>query len=248
VEPGEIVTITPEGIRSDKTHCLPKEREARCVFEYIYFSRPDSHFDGVSVYQSRILAGKFLAMDAPVEADLVVGVPESGNAAALGYSLQSGIPYGTAFVKNSYVGRTFIKPGQSSRESSVRVKLNVLREAVNGKRVIMIDDSIVRGTTSGRIVKMLRDAGAKEVHMRVSSPPFLYPCYFGTDVPAREQLIAYNRTEEEIRQVIGADSLAYLRVERLGEMIGGLPHCTGCFTGKYPLEPPTEDIRGNFEK
>ena len=248
VEPGEIVTITPEGIRSDKTHCLPKEQEARCVFEYIYFSRPDSPFDGVSVYQSRILAGKFLAMDAPVEADLVVGVPESGNAAALGYSLQSGIPYGTAFVKNSYVGRTFIKPGQSSRESSVRVKLNVLREAVNGKRVIMIDDSIVRGTTSGRIVKMLRDAGAKEVHMRVSSPPFLYPCYFGTDVPAREQLIAYNRTEEEIRQVIGADSLAYLRVERLGEMIGGLPHCTGCFTGKYPLEPPTEDIRGNFEK
>lgn len=248
VEPGVIVTITPEGIRSDKTHCLPKEQEARCVFEYIYFSRPDSHFDGVSVYQSRILAGKFLAMDAPVEADLVVGVPESGNAAALGYSLQSGIPYGTAFVKNSYVGRTFIKPGQSSRESSVRVKLNVLREAVNGKRVIMIDDSIVRGTTSGRIVKMLRDAGAKEVHMRVSSPPFLYPCYFGTDVPAREQLIAYNRTEEEIRQVIGADSLAYLRVERLGEMIGGLPHCTGCFTGKYPLEPPTEDIRGNFEK
>ncbi len=248
VEPGEIVTITPEGIRSDKTHCLPREQEARCVFEYIYFSRPDSHFDGVSVYQSRILAGKFLAMDAPVEADLVVGVPESGNAAALGYSLQSGIPYGTAFVKNSYVGRTFIKPGQSSRESSVRVKLNVLREAVNGKRVIMIDDSIVRGTTSGRIVKMLRDAGAKEVHMRVSSPPFLYPCYFGTDVPAREQLIAYNRTEEEIRQVIGADSLAYLRVERLGEMIGGLPHCTGCFTGKYPLEPPTEDIRGNFEK
>jgi len=248
VEPGEIVTITPEGIRSDKSHCLPKEQEARCVFEYIYFSRPDSHFDGVSVYQSRILAGKILAMDAPVEADLVVGVPESGNAAALGYSLQSGIPYGTAFVKNSYVGRTFIKPGQSSRESSVRVKLNVLREAVYGKRVIMIDDSIVRGTTSGRIVKMLRDAGAKEVHMRVSSPPFLYPCYFGTDVPAREQLIAYNRTEEEIRQVIGADSLAYLRVERLGEMIGGLPHCTGCFTGKYPLEPPTEDIRGNFEK
>ena len=248
VEPGEIVTITPEGIRSDKTHCLPKEQEARCVFEYIYFSRPDSHFDGVSVYQSRILAGKFLAMDAPVEADLVVGVPESGNAAALGYSLQSGIPYGTAFVKNSYVGRTFIKPGQSSRESSVRVKLNVLREAVNGKRVIMIDDSIVRGTTSGRIVKMLRDAGAKEVHMRVSSPPFLYPCYFGTDVPAREQLLAYNRSVEEIRQVIGADSLAYLRVERLGEMIGGLPHCTGCFTGQYPLAPPTEDIRGNFER
>lgn len=249
VEPGEIVTITPQkGIESDKSHCLPKEQEARCIFEYIYFARPDSHFDGVSVYQARIQSGRFLAMDSPVEADLVVGVPESGNAAALGYSLQSGIPYGTAFVKNGYVGRTFIKPGQSSRESSVRVKLNVLKEAVNGKRVIMIDDSIVRGTTSDRIVKMLRDAGAKEVHMRVSSPPFLHPCYFGTDVPAEEQLIAHNRTIEEIRQVIGADSLAYLKTERLGEMIGGMGHCTACFTGEYPIAPPTEDIRGSFEK
>ena len=170
VEPGEIVTITPgKGVESDRSHCLPKDQEARCIFEYIYFARPDTHFDGVSVYQARIRSGRFLAMDSPVEADLVVGVPESGNAAALGYSLQSGIPYGTAFVKNGYVGRTFIKPGQSSRESSVRVKLNVLREAVNGKRVIMIDDSIVRGTTSDRIVKMLREAGAREVHMRVSS-------------------------------------------------------------------------------
>ena len=249
VEPGEIVTITPQkGIESDKSHCLPKEQEARCIFEYIYFARPDSHFDGVSVYQARIQSGRFLAMDSPVEADLVVGVPESGNAAALGYSLQSGIPYGTAFVKNGYVGRTFIKPGQSSRESSVRVKLNVLKEAVNGKRVIMIDDSIVRGTTSDRIVKMLRDAGAKEVHMRVSSPPFLHPCYFGTDVPAEEQLIAHNRTIEEIRRVIGADSLAYLKTERLGEMIGGMGHCTACFTGEYPIAPPTEDIRGSFEK
>ncbi|WP_440321471.1 amidophosphoribosyltransferase [Laedolimicola sp.] len=249
VEPGEIVTITPQkGIESDKSHCLPKDQEARCIFEYIYFARPDSHFDGVSVYQARIQSGRFLAMDSPVEADLVVGVPESGNAAALGYSLQSGIPYGTAFVKNGYVGRTFIKPGQSSRESSVRVKLNVLKEAVNGKRVIMIDDSIVRGTTSDRIVKMLRDAGAKEVHMRVSSPPFLHPCYFGTDVPAEEQLIAHNRTIEEIRQVIGADSLAYLKTERLGEMIGGMGHCTACFTGDYPIAPPTEDIRGSFEK
>ena len=249
VEPGEIVTITPQkGIESDKSHCLPKDQEARCIFEYIYFARPDSHFDGVSVYQARIQSGRFLAMDSPVEADLVVGVPESGNAAALGYSLQSGIPYGTAFVKNGYVGRTFIKPGQSSRESSVRVKLNVLKEAVNGKRVIMIDDSIVRGTTSDRIVKMLRDAGAKEVHMRVSSPPFLHPCYFGTDVPAEEQLIAHNRTIEEIRQVIGADSLAYLKTERLGEMIGGMGHCTACFTGEYPIAPPTEDIRGSFEK
>ena len=249
VEPGEIVTISPsKGIESDKTHCIPKEQHARCVFEYIYFSRPDSYIDGVSVYNSRILAGKFLAMDSPVEADLVVGVPESGNVAALGYSLQSGIPYGQAFVKNAYVGRTFIKPKQKTRESSVQVKLNALKEAVKGKRVIMIDDSIVRGTTSDRIVRMLRAAGAKEVHMRVSSPEFLWPCYFGTDVPARDQLIAYNRSVEEIRQIIGSDSLAYLKEERLEELTGGLGICKGCFTGKYPLEPPTEDIRGDFDK
>ena len=249
VEPGEIVTISPsKGIKSDKTHCIPKEQHARCVFEYIYFARPDSYIDGVSVYNSRILAGKFLAMDSPVEADLVVGVPESGNVAALGYSLQSGIPYGQAFVKNAYVGRTFIKPKQKTRESSVQVKLNALKEAVKGKRVIMIDDSIVRGTTSDRIVRMLRAAGAKEVHMRVSSPEFLWPCYFGTDVPARDQLIAYNRSVEEIRQIIGSDSLAYLKEERLEELTGGLGICKGCFTGKYPLEPPTEDIRGDFDK
>lgn len=248
VLPGEIVTITKHGIHSDTRMCIPKNKEARCIFEYIYFARPDSNIDGVNVYQSRIMAGRYLAMDSPVDADLVVGVPESGNAAALGYSLQSGIPYGTAFVKNSYVGRTFIKPKQSSRESSVRVKLNVLKEAVKGKRVIMIDDSIVRGTTSDRIVSMLKEAGAKEVHMRVSSPPFLWPCYFGTDVPAREQLIAYDRTVEEIRQIIGADSLGYLEISRLEEMVGGLPICKGCFTGKYPMEPPTEDIRGNYEK
>lgn len=156
---------------------------------------------------------------------MVVGVPESGNAAALGYSLESGIPYGTAFVKNGYVGRTFIKPGQSSRESSVQIKLNVLKEAVKGKRVIMIDDSIVRGTTSDRIVKMLRDAGATEVHVRISSPPFLWPCYFGTDIPEREQLIAYNRSINEICEVIGADTLGYLREERLSEMVQGLPIC-----------------------
>lgn len=248
VEPGEIVTITEKGIQSDKSLCLSRHKEARCVFEYIYFARPDSIIDGVSVYHSRIMAGKYLAIDSPVEADIVVGVPESGNAAALGYSLQSGIPYGTAFVKNSYVGRTFIKPKQSSRESSVQVKLNVLKEAVNGKRVIMIDDSIVRGTTSDRIVKMLRDAGATEVHVRVSSPPFLYECYFGTDVPSRDQLIAYNRTVDEIRDIIGADTLGYLRLERLSEMVNGLPICTGCFNGKYPLDPPNEDIRGSYDK
>ena len=249
VLPGEIVTITPEGgIQSDLSLALPKEKEARCIFEYIYFARPDSHIDGVSVYASRIKAGRFLAMDSPVDADLVVGVPESGNAAALGYSLQSGIPYGTAFVKNGYVGRTFIKPKQSSRESSVRVKLNVLKEAVDGKRIIMIDDSIVRGTTSDRIVKMLRDAGATEVHVRISSPPFLWPCYFGTDIPEREQLIAYNRSIEDIRKIIGADSLGYLGIERLEEMVGGLSICKGCFTGTYPMEPPKEDIRGDFER
>lgn len=249
VEPGEIVTISPDkGIESDKSMCLSKEQHGRCVFEYIYFARPDSHIDGVSVYDSRIMAGKFLAMDSPVEADLVVGVPESGNCAALGYSMQSGIPYGQAFVKNAYVGRTFIKPGQKSRESSVQVKLNAIREAVNGKRIIMIDDSIVRGTTSDRIVRMLREAGAKEVHMRVSSPPFLWPCYFGTDVPAREQLIAHNRTVEEICKFIGADTLAYLKMERLNEIAGHLGICRGCFTGRYPMEPPTEDIRGDYEK
>ena len=249
VEPGEIVTISKEnGITSDKSHCIPKEKHARCVFEYIYFSRPDSRMDGVSVYESRIMAGRFLAMDSPVDADIVVGVPESGNCAAMGYALESGLPYATAFVKNAYIGRTFIKPKQKSRESSVQVKLNPLREVVNGKRVIMIDDSIVRGTTSDRIVRMLREAGAKEVHMRVSSPPFLWPCYFGTDVPAREQLIAYNRTIEEIRQVIGADSLAYLKVERLPAIAGELGICNGCFTGNYPMEPPKDDIRGDFEK
>jgi amidophosphoribosyltransferase len=248
VLPGEVVTITPEGIFSDTSMCKPREKEARCIFEYIYFARPDSHIDGVSVYHSRIMAGKFLAIDSPVEADLVVGVPESGNAAALGYSLQSGIPYGTAFVKNGYVGRTFIKPKQSNRESSVRIKLNVLAEAVKGKRVIMIDDSIVRGTTSDRIVSMLKEAGAKEVHVRVSSPPFLYPCYFGTDIPSREQLIAYNRTVEDIQKVIGADSLAYLEINRLGEMVEMLPRCAGCFTGKYPMDPPTEDIRGEYQE
>ena len=249
VLPGEIVTISPEkGIESDMSMCIPKEEHARCVFEYIYFARPDSYIDDVSVYNSRILAGKFLALDSPVDADLVVGVPESGNCAAMGYAMQSGIPYGQAFVKNTYVGRTFIKPKQKSRESSVQVKLNALREVVKDKRIIMIDDSIVRGTTSDRIVRMLRDAGAKEVHMRVSSPPFLWPCYFGTDVPAREQLIAYNRTVEEISDMIGTDSLAYLKVERLPEIVNGLGICEGCFTGKYPLDPPDEDIRGEFER
>ncbi len=246
VLPGEIVMIDREGIHSDKKLCLSKEEEARCVFEYIYFARPDSKIDGVSVYNARIIAGKCLAKDSPVEADLVVGVPESGNAAALGYSMESGIPYGTAFVKNTYVGRTFIKPKQSNRESSVRIKLNVLKEAVAGKRVVMIDDSIVRGTTSARIVSMLKEAGAKEVHVRISAPPFLYPCYFGTDIPSQGQLLAFNRSVEEIRQIIGADTLAYLEIGRLPELSDKLGICQGCFTGQYPMEPPIEDIRGEY--
>ncbi|SCW64681.1 amidophosphoribosyltransferase [Lachnospiraceae bacterium C10] len=249
VLPGETVWVTSDGqLHSDTSRCIQKEKEARCIFEYIYFARLDSYIDGVSVYDARIKAGRFLAQDSPVEADLVVGVPESGNAAAMGYALESGIPYGTAFVKNSYVGRTFIKPGQSSRESSVRVKLNVLREAVAGKRVIMIDDSIVRGTTSDRIVGMLKEAGAREVHVRISSPPFLWPCYFGTDIPVREQLIAYNRSIEDIRKIIGADTLGYLSIDRLREMVDGLGICDGCFTGNYPLEPPKQDIRGDYQK
>lgn len=247
VEPGEIVTITQDGIKSDKS--LTQAKAAKCIFEYIYFARPDSYIDGISVNSSRITAGRILAQTHPVDADIVVGVPESGNAAAMGYAMESGIPYGIAFVKNSYVGRTFIKPKQSARESSVRVKLNALREVVRGKRVVMIDDSIVRGTTSARIVKMIKDAGASEVHVRISSPPFLYPCYFGTDVPSSDQLIAYNHSVEQIWEMIGADSLGYLDIERLSELIDGdKGYCNACFSGNYPVEPPKEDIRGDFEK
>ena len=248
VRPGEVVSFTKDGMSSDMSMAVSSEKQTRCIFEYIYFARPDSHIDGISVYASRIRAGQFLAMDSYVEADLVTGVPESGNAAALGYAMQSGIPYGTAFIKNGYVGRTFIKPKQSSRESAVKVKLNVLKETVNGKRVIMIDDSIVRGTTSDRIVKMLRDAGATEVHVRVSSPPFLWPCYFGTDIPQREQLIAYNRSIDDICKMIGADSLGYLEIDRLSGLVKGRGICRGCFNGKYPIDPPVGDIRGEYEQ
>lgn len=247
VEPGEVVMINEKGIHSDRTMVQPKV--AKCIFEYIYFARPDSCLDSVSVYNSRIMAGRILAQTYPVEADLVVGVPDSGNAAAMGYSFESGIQYATAFVKNSYVGRTFIKPKQSMRESSVRIKLNVLKDVVKGKRIIMIDDSIVRGTTSERIVRMLKNAGATEVHVRISSPPFLHPCYFGTDVPTGDQLIAHNNTIEQICQVIGADSLGYLKVDRLSELIGGdKGYCDACFTGNYPIEPPKENIRGEYDK
>lgn len=247
VEPGEVVTITTEGIFSNRSLC--QDKIAPCIFEYIYFARPDTHIDGISVYNSRIMAGRILAQTDPVDADLVVGVPDSGNAAAMGYAQETGIPYGTAFVKNSYVGRTFIKPKQSTRESSVRIKLNVLTEVVKGKRIVMIDDSIVRGTTCARIVSMLKAAGAKEVHVRISSPPFLHPCYFGTDVPSDEQLIAHNNTVDQICKIIGADSLAYLSIDRLSELIGGRKgYCDACFTGNYPITPPKEDIRGDYDR
>lgn len=250
VEPGEIVTVTSEGeLISDRSNCLTKDKHGHCIFEYIYFARPDSSIDGISVYESRIKAGKYLYEDDPIEADVVAGVPESGNVAALGYSMASGIPFGQVFVKNSYIGRTFIKPGQKSRENSVMVKLNAMKSAVAGKRVVIVDDSIVRGTTSDRIISMLREAGAKEVHMRISSPPFLWPCFFGTDVPAREQLIAYKRNVEQIREKIGADTLGYLKLERLDDIVSNkIGICRGCFTGDYPEDPPSEDIRGEFEK
>ena len=238
VLPGEVVTITSKGIESDTSLC--QKNTARCIFEYIYFARPDSKIDGMGVYESRINAGRILAKTHPVDADLVVGVPESGNPAALGFSLESGIPYGNAFIKNNYVGRTFIKPKQAQRESSVKVKLNVLKEAVAGKRVVMIDDSIVRGTTSARIVSLLKNSGAKEVHVRISSPPFKHPCYFGTDIPSEDQLIATGKTVDEICKIIGADSLGYLEVDRLSEMIcGERDSCDACFTGNYPMDPPT---------
>ncbi|KAI4453289.1 amidophosphoribosyltransferase [Holotrichia oblita] len=240
VIPGEIVTIDKNGICSDTSLCT--EKAAKCIFEYIYFARPDSYVDGVSVYSSRIMAGRILAQQHPVEADVVIGVPDSGSAAAMGFALESGIQYGTGFIKNSYIGRTFIKPKQSVRESAVKIKLNVIKEVVKGKRVVMIDDSIVRGTTSERIVRMLKNAGATEVHVRISSPPFLHPCYFGTDVPSCDQLIAANNTIDEICQMLGADSLGYLDGERLSELVeGDCGYCEACFSGKYAVEPPKEN-------
>ncbi len=247
VQPGEIVTFTKEGMTSDRSMAISAARQRRCIFEYIYFARTDSELDGVSVYRARMTAGKALAESYPVDADLVVGVPDSGLVAAKGYAEQSRIPYGMAFHKNSYVGRTFIKPKQSDRESSVKIKLNVIPEVVRGKRIVMVDGSIVRGTTCANIIKMLKKAGAVEVHVRISSPPFLYPCYFGTDVPSDEQLIAHSHTTEQIREMIGADSLGYMEVEKLKDMVGSLGYCDACFTGKYPMEVPGCDISHAFE-
>ena len=234
VEPGEMVIITKDGVKSEKS--LTKEKHAHCVFEYIYFARLDSTLDGVRIYDARIRGGKSLAKSYPVEADLVTGVPESGIPAAKGYSEASGIPFGFAFYKNSYIGRTFIKPTQKERESSVRLKLSVLDSVVRGKRIVLVDDSIVRGTTIANLIHMLKEAGAKEVHVRISSPPFLHPCYFGTDVPSNDQLIASSHSTEEIRRMIGADSLGYMQQEYLEGMAGGLPLCKACFDGNYPVE------------
>ena len=236
LEPGEILTITKEGIQPSLF--LPPKKHAHCVFEYIYFARLDSTIDGVRIYDARIRGGKSLAKSYPVEADLVTGVPESGLPAAKGYSEASGIPFGFAFYKNSYIGRTFIKPTQEERESGVRLKLNVLGSVVKGKRIVLVDDSIVRGTTIANLIHMLKEAGAREVHVRISSPPFLHPCYFGTDVPSNDQLIASSHSTEEIRKLIGADSLGYMQREFLEGMAGDLPLCKACFDGNYPMEIP----------
>lgn len=247
IEPGEIVVIDDSGISSIKTHCGHKS--SLCVFEYVYFARPDSVIEGSSVHAARIQAGKFLAKEHPVDADIVVGVPDSGLDAALGYSIESGIPYGIGFIKNKYIGRTFIQPAQGMRENSVKIKLNPIADVVRGKRVIMIDDSIVRGTTSGRIVNLLRDAGATEVHVRISSPPFTNPCYFGTDIDSRENLIAYKMTIPEICKSIHADSLGYLSADNVVKIATNAKcgFCSGCFTGKYPVEVPDEMPKDKFE-
>lgn len=234
VEPGEMVTISREGIESNKE--LSTGKHAHCVFEYIYFARLDSTLDGVGIYDARVRGGKSLAKSYPVEADLVTGVPESGIPAAKGFSEASGIPFGLAFYKNSYIGRTFIKPTQKERESSVHMKLSVLDSVVKGKRIVLVDDSIVRGTTIANLIHMLKKAGALEVHVRICSPPFLHPCYFGTDVPSNDQLIASSHTTEEICRMIGADSLGYMQIDYLEGMAGGLPICKACFDGKYPME------------
>lgn len=233
IEPGEIVSITKDGISSDRSLCQCKH--AHCIFEYIYFARLDSCMDGISVYNSRIKAGRLLAQSYPVDADLVVGVPDSGLTAAVGYSQESGIPFGLAFYKNSYVGRTFIKPTQKERESAVHMKLSVLPEVVRGKRLVLIDDSIVRGTTIAGLITLLKKAGAVSVHVRISSPPFLYPCYYGTDVPSNKALIAADNSPEEIARRIGADSLGYMKLEDLSAMSDNLPLCRACFDNQYPI-------------
>lgn len=249
IDPGEVVVVSDGGsVESIRTHCQEAKRSF-CVFEYIYFARPDSVIDGSAVHTARQRAGALLALSHPAQADVVVGVPDSGLDAALGYAQQSGIPYGIGFLKNKYIGRTFIAPNQKQRENDVRIKLNPIAATVRGKRVVLVDDSIVRGTTSLKIVRLLREAGAAEVHMRLSAPPFRYPCYFGTDIDSSENLIAFKHSVEEIAEMIGVDSLGYLPVEDLPRLPEG--GCTGlcdaCFTGVYPVEPPQPGAKSRFE-
>lgn len=233
IRPGEIIIISEDSICSREDLC--GMNQAHCIFEYIYFARSDSVIDGVEVHDARFRAGQALARSSATEADLVAGVPDSGLIAAEGFAFESGIPFALVFHKNSYIGRSFIKPSASEREAAVHRKLSVLKSMVDGKRIILIDDSIVRGTTMRQIVGMLRLAGAREVHVRISSPPFLYPCYYGTDVPNSQQLIASEHSTEDIRRRIEADSLNYLSIEDFRSMIGELSLCTACFTGMYPV-------------
>lgn len=244
IEPGEVVVFDKNGTRSFDEYCNQKPRSL-CVFEYVYFARPDSVIDGASVHTARINAGRFLAKEHPVDADVVIGVPDSGLDAALGYSRESGIPYGIGFLKNKYIARTFIAPGQKMREDKVRIKLNPISDTLKGKRVIMIDDSIVRGTTSARIVKLVREAGATEVHLRISSPPFLNPCYYGTDATNSDTLIASHHTIDEIAEIIGVDSLGYLSIDGIKHIActERCGYCTACFDGIYPTEKPSSTDR-----
>ncbi len=239
IEPGEIVVAKNGKITSRREHC-GKKKHALCVFEYIYFARPDSYIEGCSVHAARKRAGAFLALEHPVQADVVIGVPDSGIDAALGFSQQSGIPYGVGFIKNKYIGRTFISPNQSAREKGVRIKLNPVVETVKGKRVVLIDDSIVRGTTIARIVKLLRSAGATEVHVRSAAPKFLYPCYFGTDVPSSEELLANKYDDIGLLEKLNVDSIGFLSIENAKHLAGNgcLDYCVGCFSGEYPCDPP----------
>ena len=247
VEPGEILVFSKNGVVSRREHCGNKNKKL-CIFEYIYFARPDSRIDGVSVHAARVRAGSVLAKTHPVEADIVIGVPDSGLDAALGFSQESGIPYGIGLIKNKYIGRTFISPGQNARLDQVKIKLSAIEESVRGKRVVLIDDSIVRGTTSGRIVKLLREAGATEIHMRISSPPFLHPCYYGTDIDSEEHLIACMHSVEEIAEIIGADTLGYLPVSELGALTGNCQYCSACFSGDYPTAIPKDTRKDRFEQ
>ncbi|MBQ4110571.1 MAG: amidophosphoribosyltransferase [Clostridia bacterium] len=248
VEPGEVILISKDGMKS-----FPPEKRCEgglCIFEHVYTARPDSIIDGESVYEARKRAGKFLAQRYPVEADVVIAAPDSGICAALGYAEESGIPYDVGLMKNRYIARTFIQPTQDMRQDAVRIKLNALKTVVDGKKVILVDDSIVRGTTSNRVVKILRDAGATEVHMRIASPPYTHPCYFGTDVSSTESLIAVGRTVEEIREHIGVDTLGYLSLEDLLNIApdSKVGFCVGCFTGKYPVEVDPNGLKDIQEK